>query len=114
VVIAILGVIILIFLSEEVTFHVYALILYVLADFVVAGFVLLKPSKTSFTLAALWSLLRIVLFVGDISRTAILQASPAEENPLEFQVLELIAILQIAVIATAWKARSALIPQSTS
>lgn len=109
-----LALIILAFLSEEVTLHFYALIVFVVLDLVLAGFVLLRPSKISFTLVALWGILRIVLFVGDISQASILQSPSAEDNPLEFRMLELIAILQIGLIGVAWKGRSALIRQSTA
>jgi hypothetical protein len=114
VVTAMSGLISLSFLSEEVTLHFYALTLFLILDLVLAGFVLLRPSKTSFTLVAIWSILRIALFIGDISQASILQAPSAEDNPLEFQMLEFIVIIQIGLIGVAWKARSALIRQSTS
>ncbi len=48
--------------------HYYALIAFVIVDFVVAGFVVMKPSKMSFTLAAAWSLLRILIQIADVSQ----------------------------------------------
>ena len=49
------------------TDHFYALILFVIVDFVLSGLVVAKPSRAAFRLAAVWCALRIVLQLGDIS-----------------------------------------------
>ncbi len=105
---AALAFLILAFLSEEVTLHFYALTLFLLLDLVLAGLVLLRPSKTTFSLVAVWAALRVVLFVGGVF-APILQAPSAEDNPAEFQVLELMTILQIGLTVVALRARSTLI-----
>jgi hypothetical protein len=111
---AVLALVILGFLTEEVTLHFYALTLFLLLDIVFAGLVLVRPSKMSFTLVALWSILRILLFVGDLSQASILQAPSPDENPLEFQILELIVFIQIVLIGVAWKGRSTMARLPTS
>ena len=103
--------------------HYYALIAFVIVDFVVAGFVFMKPSKMSFTLAAGWSLLRILIQIADVSQahapgigmryTAFASylfnpvgATPPNTMGVPGALIDLIILLEIIAFWFAWGARS--------
>ena len=102
--------------------HYYALIAFVIVDFVVAGVVFMKPSKMSFTLAAGWSLLRIVIQIADVFQaSAVGMPSYADfasylfnpigatsPNPMGVPgvLIDLIILLEIIAFWFAWGARS--------
>ncbi len=104
--------------------HYYALIGLVSVDIVVGSFVVAKPTKIAFSIAIGWSLLRIILQVADISQASVYQFSsygqfadylfnPASAlsvslgNPpgVPGALIDLILILEMAVVAVAWKGR---------
>jgi hypothetical protein len=120
---AILGIVILAAdqVLPSVPAHYYALVVFVIIDFAIAGLVLAKPSKMSFTLAAGWSALRILLQFADVTQGPGLGMTYNEfadylfdplatntGNPIGVPALliDLIIILEAAVISLAWKARS--------
>jgi hypothetical protein len=120
---AILGIVILAAdqVLPSVPAHYSALVAFVIIDFVIAGFVLAKPSKMSFTLAAGWSALRILLQFADVTQGPGLGMTYNEfadylfdplatntGNPMGVPALliDLMIILEAAVISLAWKARS--------
>jgi hypothetical protein len=105
--------------------HYYALIGFVTVDIAIGAFVMTKPTKTAFTIAIAWSLLRIILQIADISQASAYQFAsygqfadylfnPASGlavslgNPpgVPAALIDLILILEIAVIAVASKGRS--------
>jgi len=108
-------------LRETAPMHFYGLILFVVIDFAVAGFVMVKQTKTAFSLAAIWSLMRIVIQLADVSRAhdlgmryrefanylfnPTLTTSP---NPtgVPGAIIDLILLLEIVVFVIAWRARS--------
>jgi hypothetical protein len=107
---------------RAVPMHLYALIVFVIIDFAVAGFVFLKPSKMAFTTAAAWSALRIIIQIADVSQGPVLgmgytdfanylfnPASASGSNPMGVPaaLIDLIMILEVVVILVAWRARSA-------
>jgi len=99
-----------------VTDHFYALILFVIVDFVLSGWVVAKPGRTVFKLAAIWCALRIVLQLGDISQAPLYQLTYAQFadylfNPVSSissslgnppgvpgALLDLIIVLEVAII----------------
>jgi hypothetical protein len=101
--------------------HYYALVVFVIVDFAMAGLVLAKPSKMAFTLAASWSLLRILLQFADVTQGPGLGMTYNEfadylfdplatntGNPIGVPaaLIDLIVILEAIVVSLAWKARS--------
>jgi hypothetical protein len=108
-------------LREAAPMHVYGLVLFVIIDFAVAGFVIVKPTKTTFTLAALWSVLRIVIQLGDVSQAHVYgmrytefanylfnPAITTSPNPpgVPGAIIDLILLLEVLVIVLARGARS--------
>lgn len=105
--------------------HMYALALFVIIDFTLAGYLLAKPSRMSFTLAAASSLLRIILQVADVSQAHLYQFRYREfadylfnpfsswpatlGNPpgVPAALIDLILLFEVIVVAVAWGARSA-------
>ncbi len=104
--------------------HYYALIGFVILDFAVGIFVMTKPTKTAFSIAMGWSLLRIILQIADITQASAYQFASYGQfadylfnpgsglavslgNPpgVPAALIDLILILEIAVIAVAWKGR---------
>lgn len=120
---AILGIVILAAdnVLRAVPMHFYALIVFVITDFAVGVFVLMKPSKMAFTIAAAWSALRIIVQIADVSQAQALgmtysqfadylfnPISTSAPNPMGVPgaLIDLIIILEIIVIWVAWGARS--------
>jgi hypothetical protein len=120
---AILGVVILAADSilRAVPLHFYALVLFVIIDFVVAGLVFMKPSKMAFTAAAGWSALRIIIQLADVSQAPALGMSTGDfanylfnpmlvtpGNPMGVPaaLIDLIMLLEVIVVVIAWRARS--------
>lgn len=107
---------------RAVPMHFYALVVFVIVDFAVAGFVFMKPSKMVFTIAAGWSALRIIIQIADVSQAQVLGYSGYGEfanylfNPLTASagnpmgvpaaLMDLMIILELVVIWVAWGARS--------
>jgi hypothetical protein len=60
------------------TDHFYALILFVIVDFLLSGLVVAKPDRTAFKLAAIWCTLRILLQLADISQAPVYQFTYAQ------------------------------------
>jgi hypothetical protein len=102
--------------------HFYALIFFVIIDFATAGYLIMKPSKMAFTIAAAWSALRIIIQIADVSQGPVLgmgyadfanylfnPASASGGNPMGVPaaLIDLIMILEVVVILVAWRARSA-------
>ncbi len=101
--------------------HAYILILFVVIDFAAAAFALSKPSVMALRIAAAWSGLRIILQIGDIFTAPDFQLTyaqfvdylfnPATRTPpnptgVPAGLIDLIVILEIAVIALAVRERS--------
>ena len=120
-----LGVIILVAdqILPSVPMHYYALVVFVIVDFVVAGVVFMKPSAMSFTIAAGWSLLRIIIQIADVSQApapgigmsytsfASYLFNPIGANPpnpvgVPGALIDLILLLEIIVFWLSWGARS--------
>ena len=120
----ILGVVILVAdkILPAVPMHYYALVVFVIVDFVFAGFVLMKPSKMSFMLAAAWSLLRIIIQIADVSQASApgiglsyadfasylfnpVGATPPNPMGVPGALIDLIVLLEIVVFWLAWDAR---------
>jgi len=100
--------------------HFYALIVLVIIDFVIAGYVFAKPSSTAFTAAAGWSLLRIIMQFADLYFAAEIGisygdfanylfnptlTSPPNPTGVPGAFIDLILVLELAVLAIALKAR---------
>jgi hypothetical protein len=101
--------------------HYYALVVFVIIDFAMAALVLMKPSKMVFTLAASWSVLRILLQFADVTQGPGVGMTYNEfadylfdplatntGNPIGVPaaLIDLIIILEAIVVSLAWKARS--------
>jgi len=108
-------------LWETAPMHAYGLILFVIIDFALSGFVIAKASRMAFTLAAGWSALRIIIQIGDVLLAPTVGMpyvgfadylfNPTAVNPpnpagVPGAPIDLIIILQIIVIWGAWKGRS--------
>lgn len=103
------------------TDHFYALILFVIVDFILSGSVVAKPGRIVFKLAAIWCALRIALQLADISQAPLYQLTYAQfadylfnpvssvssslGNPLGVPgaLLDLIIVLEVAVIVLVAK-----------
>jgi hypothetical protein len=104
--------------------HYYILMLFVILDLVIGAFVIAKPTKLAFSTAVSYSLLRIILQLADVSQASVYQFSsygqfadylfnPASGlsvslgNPpgIPGSLIDLIMILEIVVIALAWRGR---------
>ncbi len=103
--------------------HYYALVAFIIVDFVVAWVVFMKPSKMSFTLAAGWSLLRILIQIADVSQAPApgigmrysdfasylfnpIGATPPNAMGVPGALIDLIILLEIVAFWLAWSARS--------
>lgn len=115
-IIGVLGIIILAFdsvLRGYAPSHFDALIVFVLVDFSLASIVVIKPSKATFTLAAVWSVLRIALLLGDVLQGVSFNylfnpLNVVDGNPpgIPAAVLDLMLILQVIVIPMSVRART--------
>jgi len=103
--------------------HYYALVIFVIIDFVAAGFALVKPGKTALTVAGGWAGLRILLQIADLSQAQVYQftytqfadylfnpmsaLSSSLGNPagIPGAAIDLIVILEVIVVILAWNAR---------
>jgi phospholipase C len=124
--IGLLGVTILVFdgvLTSRAPIHTRALIAFIAADFAMAGLAFRLPSKITFTAASAWSAMRILLQFGDIFTGPTLPihisyahfanylfnptlTTPGNLPGVPGAPIDLIVILQVAVIVIAWRARS--------
>ena len=101
--------------------HAYGLIVFVIIDFVVAAYIVAKPSKLSFTAALAWSSIRILLQLADISSGPDFGFSTSDfanylfnpvatypPNPpsVPGALIDLMIVLEFIVIWVAWSARS--------
>ena len=105
--------------------HYYALIVFVIVDFIVGAFVLTKGTRPALLVAIAWSILRIVLQIADLSQASVYQFSSYAQfadylfkptsgmavslgNPpgVPGALIDLIIVFELAVIAIAWGARS--------
>ena len=123
-IIGLLGVLVLTFdriLWQTAPVHANALIVFVIIDLAAGAFVLAKPSGMTFTLAGVWSALRIAIQIGDIllgpsfglsyAQFASYLFNPAYVNPpnptgIPGAPIDLIVILEIIVIWVTWRAGS--------
>jgi hypothetical protein len=102
--------------------HAYALIALVIVDLVIAILLLTRPSKMSLTVAAVWSILRMLLQVADVYNGPAMSLSYGDfanylfnptlvtaPNPLGVPaaLIDAIIILQLIVIVVALTGRSA-------
>ena len=120
----ILGIVILVAdkILPMVPMHYYALVAFVVVDFVVAAIVLVKPSMMSFTVAAAWSLLRILIQIADVSQAPApgiqmsygdfasylfnpIGATPPNPTGVPGALIDLIIILEIVAFWLAWDVR---------
>ncbi len=104
--------------------HYDALIGFVILDLAVGILVITKPTKTAFSIAIGWSLLRMILQIADVTQASAYQFSSYGQfadylfnpgsgvavslgNPpgVPAALIDLILIMEIAVIAVAWKGR---------
>jgi len=123
-VVGILGVILLTFdksLQQYAPSHFDALIAFVVIDFALAALIVIKPRRTTLTLVVGWSLLRIILQIGDVLLGSNLgfQSNaqfanylfnplyPVEGNPpgVPGALLDVMLLLQLATIGLGWRAR---------
>lgn len=105
--------------------HYFALIGFVILDIAVGILVIARPTKMAFSIAIGWSLLRIILQIADITQASTYQFSSYGQfadylfnpgsglavslgNPpgVPAALIDLIMIIEIAVTAISWKARS--------
>jgi len=104
--------------------HYLILILFVIVDFAIGIFVVVKPIKSAFWIAVGWNVLRITLQIADISQASTYQFSnygqfadylfnPASTisvslgNPpgVPGFIIDLILILEAVVIVLVWRRR---------
>jgi len=124
-IVALLGVILLAVdasLKEYAPTHEGALIVFIIIDLILAGTVYFKPSKMIFGIVAAWSILRIILQIGDIALAPSMGFDYAGFanylfNPLNMNqggdnapgvpgvFLDLMILLQIITAYLAWKVR---------
>jgi hypothetical protein len=103
--------------------HYYALVVFVIVDFLVAGYVFMKPAKMSYMIAAGWSLLRIIIQIADVSQASApgigmgyadfasylfnpIGATPPNPMGIPGALIDLIILLEIVAFWLAWGARS--------
>lgn len=123
-VVGLLGIVLLIFdksLQEYAPSHLDVLIAFVVIDFAFAALVVSKPGRTTITLVVGWSLLRIILQLGDVvlgsslgfqsnAQFASYLFNPlysVEDNPpgVPGAILDLMLLLQLTTIGLGWRAR---------
>ncbi len=101
--------------------HYYALIAFVVVDITVGIYVLARPGKMVFLVAMIWCIVRIILQFADLSQASVYQFAsygqfadylfnPTSSVSVSFGnppgvpglLIDLILILEIAVIGIAW------------
>jgi len=104
------------------TLHYYALLAFVVVDIAVGIYVLARPVKMVFSIAIIWCVLRVILQFADVSQASVYRFSsygqfadylfnPASSLSVSFGnppgvpglLIDLTLILELAVIAIAWK-----------
>ena len=108
-------------LRETALTHFYGLVLFVVIDFIVAAFVIARPTKIAFTSAALWGLLRIIIQLADVYQAHSLGmrytefanylfnptlTTPPNPAGVPGAIIDLILLLELVVFVIAWRARS--------
>jgi hypothetical protein len=105
--------------------HYYALIFFVIVDIAAGILVIMKPARSIYSGVVIWSLIRIILQLVDVSQAAVYQFSsygqfadylfnPASALSTSFGnppgipglPIDLILILEILVLVLAWKQHS--------
>ena len=122
-------------LREYAPINEAALVVFIIIDFILAGIVYIKPRRVVFGLVAGWSILRIIMQIGDIATLPFLQGRNLLQgpepvfgyadfanylfNPLNMNrfgsnppgvpgvFLDLMILLQIVTAYLAWKVRKA-------
>jgi len=99
--------------------HAYALVGFVVVDFVLAAFIAMKPSRMLFVVVIGWSILRMLFLVGDVlispmgpAQFADYLFNPAGMHPpnptgIPGALIDLIVLLEIVTIGVSWAGRSA-------
>jgi hypothetical protein len=100
--------------------HWYGLIAFVVIDFVVAAYLVVRPSGTSLMFSAVWSIIRIVIQLADVATAPMSQMSygdfanylfnPAlvtNPNPpgVPAAPVDLILLLELVVVGVAFSGR---------
>jgi hypothetical protein len=104
--------------------HYYALIFFVIVDIAVGILVIVKPTRSVYSAVVIWSLIRIILQLADVSQSAVYQFSsygqfadylfnPASAVSASFGnppgipglPIDFILILEILALVPAWKQR---------
>ncbi len=102
--------------------HYYALIAFVVVDVAVGIYVLARPGNMAFLIATIWCVARIILQFADLSQASVYQFSsygqfadylfnPTSSLSVSFGnppgvpglLIDLILILEIAIIVIAWR-----------
>jgi hypothetical protein len=115
------------------TLHYYALLAFVIVDIGVGIYVLARPGKMVFSIAIVWCIVRIILQFADLSQASVYHFSsyaqfadylfnPSSSVSLSFGnppgvpglLIDLILILELAVIAIAWRLRVSVPPKTQS
>jgi len=116
---------------RTVTLHYYALLAFVVVDVAVGIYVLARPGKMVFSIAIVWCIVRVILQFADLSQASVYQFSSYGQfadylfNPTSSLsvslgnppgvpglLIDFILILELAVIAIAWKLGHTVLPQS--
>jgi hypothetical protein len=97
--------------------HWYALIGFVVIDFLVAAYLVVRPSGTSLTLGAIWSVIRIVVQLADVTTAPMSQMTYGDfanylfnptlvtnPNPpgVPAALIDLILLLELVVVGVAF------------
>lgn len=100
--------------------HWYGLIAFVVIDFVVAAYVVVKPSGSSLMFTAVWSIIRIVIQLADVATAPMSQMTYGDfanylfnpvlvtsPNPLGVPaaLIDLILLLELVVVGVASSGR---------
>lgn len=102
--------------------HAYGLVAFMIIDFIIAVLLITRPSKMAFTIAAAWSILRIVIQIADVYFGPAMGLSYGDfanylfnptmvtaPNPpgIPAALIDLIIIMQVIVVGVSLSARSA-------
>ena len=100
--------------------HWYALLAFVIIDLVLSGYVIAKPSGTSLTIVAVWSMVRIVIQLADVATAPMFQTNYSDfanylfnptivtaPNPpgVPAALIDLILLLEIAIVGITLSGR---------